>query len=152
MIEDQTEIGQCELQLLFAGSRCLAVPVAEVDALVDWRTPTPLPGAPQSVLGVVSIRGRMLTVIDLTVLLGENELPREPKQIVALRGAEQLALAVDRAGDSIAIDGELVVSMGRVGSLTVSVVTSGADQVEVLNTSELFAAAIRGRERRRRRF
>src|SRR5262249_6857769 len=119
---------------------------------VDWRTPTPLPGAPQSVLGVVSIRGRMLTVIDLTVLLGENDLPRKPKQIVALRGAEQLALAVDRAGDSIAIDGKLVVGVGRVGSLTVSVVKSGADQVEVLNTSELFAAAIRGRERRRRRF
>lgn len=86
------------LQLLRAGALQLGIFVEDIATIAGWRKPTPLPQAPESVLGVVSIQGRMLTILDLGVVL-------------------------------------------RDGS-----------EINVLNLDELFAIAIQGRERRRRRF
>src|SRR2546422_10018774 len=91
-----------ELRLIFAGSSCFGVFADEIEAIVDWRTPTPLPAAPASVLGVVCIRGRMLTVLEVASLPGDGAAAGRSK-LVALRGDEQLALAVARTGDLIKI-------------------------------------------------
>jgi chemotaxis signal transduction protein len=139
------------LQLLRAGSVQLGVFQNEIATIVDWREPAPLPYAPISVLGVVSIQGRMLTVLDLPALLtpqvSSNEGPF--RNILALRGDEQLALAVDAIGETITIsDGEIESTEG----LFLRVFNLGDRQISVLNTKELFATALQGRERRRRRF
>jgi chemotaxis signal transduction protein len=47
-----------------AGARLFAVFAEEVDATASDLTPTPLPFAPHAVLGVVSLRGRIRTVVD----------------------------------------------------------------------------------------
>ena len=140
-----------EVRVVFAGSHTIGVLGDEIDIIADWRTPTPLPNAPASVLGVVCIRGRMLTVLDTAALLGEGA-KETPAFIVALRGDEQLALAVDRAGDTHQIsEEEWTTSKER--SLILGVVKcKNNTSVSVLNVNELFATAMRGRERRRRRF
>lgn len=137
-----------EVRVVFAGSRMLGVFKDEIDAIVDWRVPTPLPGAPKAVLGVVSIRGRMLTVLDAAALLGETAV--NPARIVALRGDEQLALAVDREGDVIRSPAELRSATGT-RPLILGVIVKGTESIAVLNTGELFSTAMRGRERRQRR-
>jgi purine-binding chemotaxis protein CheW len=148
----QAETSTCKLKVLFAGSHCLGVFAEEIEAIADWRTPTPLPHAPKAVLGVVSIHGRMLTVLDVAALLGED-LNDAPSSIVALRGDEQLALAVDRAGETIEIAAdELRTATGDERSVIRGVVDHGGDSITVLKVGALFAAAIRGRERRRRHF
>jgi purine-binding chemotaxis protein CheW len=120
------------------GSRLFAVDESEIAIVADWRQPTPLPHAPPAVMGVVSLQGRMLTVLDLRRLRdtesGDNGMP---KHVIALRGDEQLALAAD------AIEGTI---SSRDAEATMSA------QVEVINVSALFSLAIQGRERRQRQF
>lgn len=139
------------LQLLQAGSLQLGIFQNEIATTVEWRDPAPLPYAPRSVLGVVSIQGRMLTVLDLAALLNAQASPSDgPAQhILALRGDEQLALAVDALGETIEVaDGEVDLAEG----LFLRVFKYRNHEISILNTKELFATALHGRERRRRRF
>jgi purine-binding chemotaxis protein CheW len=137
------------------GARLLGVFADEAGSVTEWREPTPLPRAPASVLGVVSIRGLMLTVLDPLQLLGEppaNESPR-PAFIVALRGDEQLALAVDCAEriDEIFTDEVQPLTRGAGASVLQGIVQRGRELIAVLDTKELFASAMQGEDRRRQR-
>ena len=58
-----------DLFVFEAGSRVFAVPADQVDGTAEARVPAVLPRAPLAILGVVCARGRMLTVLDPTVLL-----------------------------------------------------------------------------------
>ena len=119
------------------GSQLFAVNESEIAAVSDWREPTPLPHAPPAVMGVISLHGRMLTVLDLRRLRDLSADNGVPKHVIGLRGDEQLALAVD------AIE-------GRIEATEATAPTSA--QIEVVNVSALFSLAIQGRERRQRRF
>jgi chemotaxis signal transduction protein len=160
-----------KLQLVRAGASQFGVFADEIATIVAWRQPTPLPQAPKPVLGVVSVQGRMLTVLDLALLAdGETahsdsrgeaagEAPGTAAQkesdafhghLVALRGDEQLALAVADVGESIELDG--YAAQPENGKLVLGVLQRDGAQINVLNLKELFPTAIQGRERRRRRF
>ncbi len=118
------------------GSRLFGIDEGKVATVANWRQPTPLPHAPPAVMGIVSLQGRMLTVLDLRKLTGaENTDNSTPQHVIALRGDEQLALAVDTVEGSIELPAD-----------------SNGSPVEILNVSALFSLAIQGRERRQRRF
>jgi len=111
---------------LHIGSKRVGVFEDDVFTVAQWREPAPLPFAPDAVLGIVAIESRMFTVLDIATQLGAG--PMAPRaQIVALRGREQLALAVDHS--------ELA-----------------QGNVELLDVSTLFATVMKGQERRRRNF
>jgi purine-binding chemotaxis protein CheW len=136
------------LQMLRAGSAQFGIFTDEIAAIVDWREPAPLPHAPKAILGVVSIQGRMLTVLDLRTLLGDQSTLKDRAQhIVALRGDEQLALAVDALGQSM----EIMNLEGKKNGEILQTLNHGEAQISVLNVKELFPTAIQGRKRRRRR-
>lgn len=146
------------LQFVRAGSSQFGIFADEIATIAAWREPTPLPQAPKSVMGVVSVQGRMLTVLDLASLpVGEtasHDAPgNAPKQLVALRGDEQLALAVDEVGETIEIaNGEFEAKRETAGTLVLGVLQRDGAEIKILNPKELFPSAIQGRERRRRRF
>ena len=118
------------------GSRLFGVDESKVAMVASWRQPTPLPHAPPAVMGIVSLQGRMLTVLDLRRLTSADSPDNTtPQHVIALRGDEQLALAVDTVEGSIE-----------------SPTDNNGSQVEVVNVSALFSLAIQGRERRQRRF
>jgi purine-binding chemotaxis protein CheW len=138
-----------------AGSFQFAIFADEIATIVAWREPTPLPKAPKSVLGVVSIQGRMLTVLDLAALRGLEAASNETdtKQLIALRGDEQLALAVDALGEPIPLVGsDLDPTPATSDTLLLGVLHREGADLCILNAKELFPSAIQGRERRRRRF
>jgi hypothetical protein len=108
-----------EVRTLQIGSKRVGVFEHDVFTVTSWSEPTPLPFAPDAVLGVVAIESRMFTVLDLGT--------HQRNQIVALRGSEQLALAVDSNEIS-------------------------QEEVQLLDLSSLFATVMKGQERRRRRF
>jgi purine-binding chemotaxis protein CheW len=141
-----------QLTVIYAGSRRLGILNDEIDTIVNWRIPTPIPGAPKSVLGVVSIRGRMLTVLDAAGLLGEKAKSVKPAGIVALRGDEQLAVAIDSVAEVVQFPMDKLTNSSDGSPLILGVLADGDKLITILNAGELFAAAIRGRERRRRRF
>lgn len=161
-----------KVQLVRAGASLFGVFADEIATIVAWRQPTPLPQAPKPVLGVVSIQGRMLTVLDLALLTGaenaqsdsggeasgntlsnvtQKESDAVHGSLVALRGDEQLALAVADVGESIELlDG--FTAPPENSKLLLGVLQRDATQIKILNLKALFPAAIQGRERRRRRF
>jgi len=147
-----------ELQLLRAGSLELAIFRDEIAVIAEWREPTPLPHSPKSVLGVVSIQGRMLTVLDLSVLSNFETGPGDgsdalPRHLISLRGDEQLALAVAAIGETLIVsDSDLSEPAATEERFVLSVLQRGDVEVKVLNLKELFPTALQGRERRQRRF
>lgn len=145
-----------ELLVMFAGSQCVGILADEIETISDWRTPTPLPEAPAGVLGIVCIRGRMLTLLSANSLLGETSVvqggdPAKSAKIVSLSGDEQVALAVDQVDESTAVAPSDLPDAGT-GSLIMGVIKTGDRAISVVNAKELFATAMRGRERRRRVF
>lgn len=146
-----------DLLLAQAGAWHIGLFSEEVENISPWCAPVPLPHAPPAVLGVVSVRGRMLTVIDPAILLGEGNTERPdatPAFIIMLRGDEQLALAVNRVDGNIGIYlSEIVASVGGVNASVMRGIIQGAHgRTIVLDARELFAAAMHGAERRRQRF
>jgi serine/threonine protein kinase/chemotaxis signal transduction protein len=154
-VRAQSSEGQ-ELALAQAGEWHIALFAEEVESIHKWRSPVPLPHAPPSVLGLVCVRGRMLTVIDPKALLGEGNVETEtvaPAFIIALRGDEQLALAVNHIGGTIGIFANEIELPAQFAAtnITRGVIQGAHGRTIVLDPRELFAAAMQGAERRRRR-
>ena len=142
------------LQVFRVGARHFAVREKEIATVADWRQPTPLPHAPPAVVGIVSLQGRMLTVLDLGKITQTDNAGGngQPRHIIALRGDEQLALAVDdiaqKFGTSAAVfEGDADPSGVTLGSLEFE-----GERINVVNVKGLFSSAIQGRERRQRQF
>jgi chemotaxis signal transduction protein len=137
------------IRLLRVDDKTLGVREDVVLTVINWTTPTPLPFSPNTVHGIVSVQGRMFTVVDLRVLLDGEGAQQNSKQIVALRGGEQLALAVDESNTVITADcGDV---HNDANSLFDAPVTFDGNDLQLLNPDGLFAAVMKGRERRKRR-
>jgi chemotaxis signal transduction protein len=138
------------------GTTRFALPAEIVEEVAEWRTLAPLPQAPVAILGVACIQARMFTVLDPHCLFddapqGWNE--SSPALIVALRGDEQLALALDAQEGSIQLDEEpIAASPAGDGNLVLATFVHDGETINIINPDNLFPIAIRGRERRRRRF
>lgn len=136
-----------------SGSLLCGILTQEISTITEWQEPTPLPNAPASVLGVVSVQGCMLTVLSLAELISENASERETaRYIAALRGDEQLALAVAEIREVIDLAADELNGEQSIAKLIAGTVTRNGAEISILNLKELFPTAIQGRERRRRRF
>lgn len=82
------------------GGRPCSLPLADVAELADIAAPTPVPGAPDAIVGLADLRGRIVTVIDLARLMGLALTPRRDAGYLALLLAPpygHIALLVDGA-------------------------------------------------------
>ena len=101
----------------------------------------------------------MLTVLDPIALVTDDTLewPKSLPCVIALRGDEQLALAAHEYRDTITIapsDIQPAIKSDddASGNVTLGIARYGGEEINVLNVDQLFTAAVRHRERRRRRF
>jgi chemotaxis signal transduction protein len=161
----------CELLLLRAGGQLFAVRAEEADGAAEaGPRPTPLPRA---VLGVVALRGRMRTVLDPSALANtqavQDSAQADPDAarlesdgatarveearplVVALRGDEQLALAVERVEGTVRVPADALAPTQRPAPPLRAVLEHEGARLLVLDPSRLFDAAMRGTERRRQR-
>ena len=149
-----------------ADARLFAVYADEVEATSENPTPpTPLPFAPAPVRGLVSQRGRILTVIDPLLLFPSNAAtspdattnaaPTRPTLIVALGGDEQLALAVGSVEHELELfDDDDAANAARDPANNLPLrrtIRHHAGDILLLDTARLFDAAMQGVDRRRRR-
>jgi chemotaxis signal transduction protein len=141
-----------------AGNKLFAVFADQVDGTAEGKTPAALPNAPAAVLGVVCMRGHMLTVLDpIAVLSGESfDWPASLPSVIALRGDEQLALAAQSCRDTITIAAEDIQPSSRINedgfeSAVLGIARYAGEEITILRVDRLFAAAVRRKERRRRR-
>ncbi len=78
-----------ELLVFFLDFAPYAVPVERVREIVRMRPITPLPGAPEIIRGVISLRGEIVQVIDLrrTLRLSSIE-PTRSSRIIVIHGED----------------------------------------------------------------
>jgi purine-binding chemotaxis protein CheW len=148
-----------DLFLFIQGNRIFAVPAEEVEGTAESKRPAPLPHAPAPILGVVHVRGRMLTIVDALNLAGEEASKRPPvvPQVISLRGDEQLALAADSVRETITISAADIETISDTPPSDPShalcgILRYGGETITIIDPTRLFEAAVRRKERRRRRF
>ena len=155
LAEAEDERERRELLVARCGERLIGIFADEAGQVTAWKPPSPLPRAPRAVLGAVSVRGRISTVLDPLALLGERRKDDITPFafIITLRGDEQLALAVERAERIIEIFTDEVEPLGSSSGANVvrGILQTDGKLVAVLNPRELFTAALEGTERRRKR-
>lgn len=137
---------RAELLVAKRGGCLFGVFAKDSDGIVNWKAPTPLPGAAAAIQGLICVRGRMFTVID-PALLGTGNAPAQANRfVILLNGAEQLALGVERVTsiseiylDEIYVD-EIDSDQHRPGPM-IGRWTDGAQDVVILDPHCLFVAA-----------
>ena len=155
MLTDEAQLH--DLFSFNAGGRTFAVFAEEVEGTADTKHVAVLPHAPPAVLGVLCVRGRMLTALDPFALMTGDRLnwPRELPCVVALRSDEQLALAAESFGNTITIAGTDIEAPAEAEferAPIVGISRHGGEEINILSIPRLFAAAFQRQERRRRRF
>jgi purine-binding chemotaxis protein CheW len=123
-----------------------ALPVDAVREVLRWRAPTPIPGAPLSVAGVLHHRGTVLPVIDARAMLG---LPtpsetRATRLLVVEAGDIRAAIICDAVADITAIDAEAIespASLSQAGAALVrGVLFDSGRPVTILEPAAIRAA------------
>lgn len=90
-----------EFLLVRVSDELYALPSAAVREVARWRNPTPVPGAPPVLPGIISQRGVVTPIIDLRLLLGlaANPTTRATRLIMLHHEQCDLALLVDAVLD-----------------------------------------------------
>src|ERR1700733_5989977 len=78
----------------------------DVSGAVRAATPTPLPGAPRGVLGVLNVRGVFRPVVELRSRFGLPSCSLRPSDrlLLARSGAHEVALVVDHSDTLLEVD------------------------------------------------
>src|SRR4051794_4625871 len=87
--DDIDERVRRDLIIARCGTVSFGVFADEAEAIIDWKTPIPLPRSPSAIVGVISARGRILTILDPLELLDEPQKDAfETNLIIGLRSDE----------------------------------------------------------------
>jgi purine-binding chemotaxis protein CheW len=87
--------------------RSFGLPVEHIQTVFEITSVTPVPLAPAEVIGLVNLRGKIVTAVSLRRRLRGADVPETSRLAIGLdfRG-ESFALVVDEVGDVIALAGE----------------------------------------------
>ena len=88
------------------GTLLIGVDVDRVQEVRQAEIVTPVPLAPDSVTGIINLRGQIVTVIDARQRLGLPTGDEQADRVYAVirNDGEAIGFAVDRAGDVIEVD------------------------------------------------
>jgi purine-binding chemotaxis protein CheW len=97
---------QMLVSTFFLGVAAFGIDTAQVQEVVRVGDITPVHHAPGFVLGVMNLRGRIATVIDLGVKLDfdRTEVGADSRIFIVDWQGEQIGLLVDRVGDALVVD------------------------------------------------
>lgn len=118
------------------------VPILAVQEVLAQAEIEPVPGTPREVLGVINLRGHIVTVIDLRLRLGLPPAEHAPGPLVVFDGAtETLAARVDRVTHVRQIPDPAIKPSPRAGSApcaaVLGVVTRGGEFMTLLDVPAL---------------
>jgi purine-binding chemotaxis protein CheW len=101
-IESTAELQLRRFLLFGVAGRLCACDLEAVREIVSTRTATRLPGAPEWVLGIINLRGTLVTVVDLAVRFGAGA--GASKSIVVVEAAgKAFGIGVDEVRDVQAV-------------------------------------------------
>ncbi|MBN2581323.1 MAG: chemotaxis protein CheW [Pirellulales bacterium] len=96
---------EMELATFYLDDLLLAVDIHRVQEINRHLEFTPVPHAPPFVLGVVNLRGDVVTVVDLRTLLGlgRQDLTLQTRNVIVKSQGEQIGMLVDRVADVVRV-------------------------------------------------
>ena len=159
-ISDRDKVAAASAQLhdllpFAIADRLFAVFTDQVDATAEGKPFARLPRTPLAVVGVVCVRGRMLTVLDPAAALSEptKEWEQTLPYVLVLRGDDQLGLAAESCRDTITISTDDIEPPSATSDeAAVGMVRYAGEEILILDAKRLFERAVQRKERRRRRF
>ena len=103
MTPDVTE--QQRLCTFVVGALLLGLPVDEVSEVVQGEQVTPVPLAPEGVVGLLNLRGHIIPAVDARTRFGlePRGIDAEATHVIVHVLGEQISLVVDRASDVVTV-------------------------------------------------
>lgn len=89
----------------YIGGFYFSVPIDRVQEVLKKASPTPVPGAPRAVAGLLNLRGAIVTVLDIRPQLAVPAANAgEPgAHLLLIDGSEIVALRIDRIGEVVPV-------------------------------------------------
>jgi purine-binding chemotaxis protein CheW len=107
----QARTGQANLLATFAirNANC-AIDAAGVQEVIRLGALTEVRRAPREVLGIVNLRGRLVTILDPGLILGlERAIPGPDSRVFIIEDRNEfIGLLVDRVGEVVEVDPEQI--------------------------------------------
>ena len=100
------EVGDRRVFTVISAGRTYGLPVEHIHTVFEMLAVTPVPLAPQEVLGLVNLRGKIVTAVSLRRRLRAADAPAGATRIavgIDYRN-ESFALVVDEVGDVLTLD------------------------------------------------
>jgi purine-binding chemotaxis protein CheW len=105
--QDGGEAGPLERMVIFVvGAHRFGVPIGRIREIIPERPYTPLPGSEPYVCGLINLRGRIVTVVDLGARLGLAPASSHPDHSIVIVEHRQklVGLAVQEVARIVAAD------------------------------------------------
>lgn len=93
--------GSLQMSCFYVGSALCGIDIRVIQEMNKQMEMTRVPGAPPYVLGIMNLRGRIVTIIDLgkKLGLGESKKTEQSRIIIVNSREENIGLLVDRIAD-----------------------------------------------------
>jgi purine-binding chemotaxis protein CheW len=97
-----------QVLLVSVGRELFGVPLPRCREILEARSYTTIPGAGRTVCGLINLRGRLVTVLDLGVCLGPGAAADNPNHgiLVMDHGDRRVGLAVDQVVRIVSVAAE----------------------------------------------
>jgi purine-binding chemotaxis protein CheW len=104
-----------ELLAFWVGDEEYGVDIVQIQEIIKVPEITMVPRAPGAVLGIISLRGTVVAVLDLRTVLGmERRAARRSSRILVLRGdGEPVGLVVDQVSSVVRFDRDAIQPVPR---------------------------------------
>jgi purine-binding chemotaxis protein CheW len=95
-----------ELATFYVGNGVCGMDILKVQEINKLMQMTKVPQAPDYVLGILNLRGQIVTIIDLgkKLGLGDTDLSDDPRNIIVNSSGGHVGLLVKKIGDVVAAD------------------------------------------------
>ena len=92
-----------ELATFYVGDALCGMDILKIQEINKLMQMTIVPQAPEYVLGILNLRGQIVTIIDLgkKLGLGETDLDQDPRNIIVNDSGGHVGLLVRRIGDVV---------------------------------------------------
>ncbi|MCP3891451.1 MAG: purine-binding chemotaxis protein CheW [Desulfobulbaceae bacterium] len=98
-----------ELATFYVGDALCGMDILKVQEINKLMQMTKVPQAPDYVLGILNLRGQIVTIIDLgrKLGLGETNISQDPRNIIVNSAGGHVGLLVRRISDVVSADMEM---------------------------------------------
>lgn len=90
------------------GAECFAVPLLKVREVIGMPEVTAIPQAPSHVIGIINLRGQIITIFDLRSRLNSSTKGEQPTVIICEMPFGQMGIIVDMVSSVLSAESEQI--------------------------------------------